>query len=161
MSETNEIKDWQLHRSPAERIGLDKLIYREGKKVDLFTNTKNYVTERNKLFNDLTSGIQTTYDNIMNKLKDSGVPYAERDRIAMKASNDKKNEMINIIDELFPMADSAYKQVSNLSKAQNVVDGNIMGSTTSKPKKKRAGRPAGAKNKKKSAKNKSTKKGKK
>ena len=50
------------------------------------------------------------------------------------------------------MADMAYKQASNITKAQNVVDGNLLGSTASKPKKKRGGRPKGSKNKKKSTK---------
>ena len=50
------------------------------------------------------------------------------------------------------MADMAYKQASNISNAQNVVDGNLLSSKVSKPKKKRGGRSKGSKNKKKSTK---------
>eukprot|EP01080_Neovahlkampfia_damariscottae_P013037 gene13037-7924_t len=141
MSKTNWT-EYGLLRSPMEELGMDDAIYKSGKKTDLYTNTKDYVTAKNKLLGELSKGIDESFKSIMeNKsLDNAGVPLRERQRLAFEASRQKKAEILKIVDEVYPMADIAYKQASSISNAQNVVDGNLLGSTASKPKKKR-GRP--------------------
>eukprot|EP01080_Neovahlkampfia_damariscottae_P013188 gene13188-9546_t len=141
MSETNWTK-YGLLRSPMEELGMDDAIYKSGKKTDLYTNTKDYVTERNNLLGSLSKDIDESFKKIMENddLKKAKVPLKERQRLAFEASRQKKAEILKIVDEVYPMADMAYKQASSISNAQNVVDGNLLGSTASKPKKK-SGRP--------------------
>eukprot|EP01080_Neovahlkampfia_damariscottae_P013024 gene13024-7839_t len=49
-------------------------------------------------------------------------PLKERQRLAFEAAKQKKAEIFRIVDDIYPMADMAYKQASNISNAQNVVD---------------------------------------
>ena len=150
-------KDWTqygLLRSPMEEMGFDEVIYKSGRKTELYINTNKYVTARNTLLGELSKGIDTSFAEIMEnaKLKNAGVPLQERKRIAFEVAKQKKQSILNIVEEIFPMADSAYKQASNITSAQNVVDGNLIGSVSAKPNKKKGGRPKGSVNKKKSTK---------
>ena len=73
----------------------------------------------------------------------------------MQAAARKKQEVLQIVDELYPMADQALRLAGNVNMAQEAVKGNIIGSTSAsaKPRKKgKGGRPKGSRNKKKTEK---------
>eukprot|EP01080_Neovahlkampfia_damariscottae_P013233 gene13233-10313_t len=131
--------DYGLLRSPMEELGMDDAIYKSDKKTALYTNTKDYVTERNKLLGELSNGINgidASFESIMknDSLIKAKVPLRERQRLAFEAAKQKKAEILRIVDDVFPMADMAYKQASSISSAQNAVDGNLLGSSTAKKK---------------------------
>ena len=58
---------------------------RTKKKTELYTGTKSYLDDRNKLMNGFNKQINDAYKNVMDgELKTQNVPMAERQRIAMK-----------------------------------------------------------------------------
>jgi hypothetical protein len=141
--------------SPMQQLGLDEVIYKSGRKTDLYTNTGDYIKDRNILLGKLSEQVNTAFDSTMKNIGEA-VPMRERKRIAFEVAKQKKSEILKIVDEVFPMADKAYSQASNISKAKNIVEGNLIGLDSEKPKKKR-GRPRKTASKKKTTK-KSTKK---
>ena len=151
--------EYGMLRSPMEELGLDEVIYKSGKKTDLYTNTGEYLEKRNQLLGTLSKQIDTTFDSIMKNIG-AEVPMKERKRIAFEVAKQKKSEIMKIVDEVYPMADKAYSQASNISKAQNIAKGNLIGLDNTKKSNKSKGRPKGLKNKKTTKKStkKSTKK---
>ena len=144
--------DYGLLRSPLEELGMDKILYNDSRKKELYTNTNDYINQKNILLKDLLGDVNTTYETLYKRLGD--VPHKEKQRVAMQAAARKKQEVLQIVDELYPMADQALRLAGNVNMAQEAVKGNIIGSasTSAKPRKKKGGRPKGSKNKKKTEK---------
>ena len=125
-------------QSPAERLGLDKYLYKEAKKKELFTNTKDYLTKRNEFLQKSSSQVNNKWKEFMERDDLKEIPIAERTQLADRLAKSTLDEYQRIAEELYPNADLGYKQASNLNVAQNVVEGNIV---TKAPAKKRGRKP--------------------
>lgn len=137
-------------KSPFERLGLDETLYKEQKKKELFTDTKNYLTSRNTLLQTMMPEINNLWKKQMDSPQLQSIPISERTRLADKMAVSMANQFKQIVEELYPNADMAYKQQSNNIIAENIVAGNIAKMPNeAKTKKKRGGRPKGSRNKSK------------
>jgi hypothetical protein len=129
-------------QSPMQRLGLDKMLYNEDKKKELFTDTKNYVTKRNDFLQNEMKKIDDEWLAFMKRgEKDGdlfGIPISERTALADRLAVSKKTEIAKIADDLWPNADLGYKQQANLNTAQNIVEGNIVAKAAPKKRGRKA-----------------------
>eukprot|EP01080_Neovahlkampfia_damariscottae_P012727 gene12727-6920_t len=144
---------YSRYQSPADELGVTDQLYKNRKKTDLYTGTKSYLENRNKLMDGFSAQINKAYKSVMDgELKAQGVPTAERDRIAMKVARNTKDMLFQTLEDIYSMAEKAYGNMEAISTSNNVAEGNVVSKTpksTSKSTGKKRGRPAGAKNKKK------------
>ena len=116
-------------RPPTEDFGFEKLFYDEEKKKELFTDTKNYITNRNTFLQKEKNTINLDWSGFMDKHKD--IPYGEREKLANRIATEKFKQIMAIAEEIYPNSDLAYKSQLSSNVAQNVLSSNI-----SKPSKK-------------------------
>jgi hypothetical protein len=125
MSEPKWFELGQL-QSPVQRLGIDKMLYSEDKKKQLFTDTKNYITQKNTFLQDELPKINADWKTFMERDDLKDIPISDRTALADRLASSRYAEIKKISEELWPNADMGYKQQANLNTAQNVVDGNIV-----------------------------------
>lgn len=119
--------DWTKYGqivSPIERLGYNQYFYQEGKKKDLFLDTKNYITKRNEFIGGVKPLVDNAWKDVMEK--NSDIPILERTRIADNFAKKTFDLYQSLADELYPNANLAYKQQGDLNIAQKVIEGNVI-----------------------------------
>lgn len=134
---SNQWIEYGETRSPFVRLGLDKGLYNEDKKTQLYTDTKNYLTQRNKFLQDAVPRVNGSWMTSMKELEN--IPYMERKLLSDNIATRTWEEYKKIADKLFPNADLAYGQASSLNIAKDVADSNLAISIDGQKKKR--GRP--------------------
>ena len=69
MSDKKNWTDYGLLQSPLEELGMDKILYNDSRKKELYTNTNDYINQKNTLLKDLLGDVNTTYEELYKSLK--------------------------------------------------------------------------------------------
>lgn len=125
MTENKWLNFGQL-TSPFEKLGYDKVLFGETKKKEIFTDTKNYLDNRQKFLNSMPDIINGAWESIMNDTNLSGVPFSEKERLANQHAEKTKDRYHEIMNTVWPAPEVAYGQQQNLNVASNVASGNVV-----------------------------------
>lgn len=125
--------------SPFERLGFEDKLYQEERKKALFTDTKNYLTQRSDFMQKSEKQISDAWKGVMDTLK--GVPYQEKKRIADKVAKRTYDEWKLMSEELYPDGKAALQNAGNLGATVALAEGNLAINPNSTSTKSKRGRP--------------------
>jgi len=133
--QTKELAKWSefgILKSPFSALGLEEDLYKTMKKSELYTDTKQYISKRNKYIESIANKVNKAWLDTMKEMAD--VPYGERKKLADKIAKKVSKDQMEIANELYPNADQALEQASNLSKVKDIVEGNLAVKPARKPR---------------------------
>lgn len=151
--------DWSQYgtlQSPFDALGYSKELYEQGKKSNLLTDTKNYLSGRNTFLQGAKAAVDNSWKNIMGSTgaQMASVPRNMKAALAKKIAQQTYEEYKNMADILYPAAENVLDgNLNQVNAAEAITKGNIPINVlgTNKVKSKR-GRPKNSKNKSKKGK---------
>lgn len=133
--QTKELAKWSefgILKSPFSALGLEEDLYKTMKKSELYTDTKQYISKRNKYIESIANKVNKAWLDTMKEMAD--VPYGERKKLADKIAKKVSKDQMEIANELYPNATQALEQAANLGKVKDIVEGNLAVKPARKPR---------------------------
>lgn len=117
----NEWVQYGLLESPFKDLN-DK-VYKDQKKVDLYTDTKKYIGDRNTYLQGIPDKVNNAFKAVFTDETLKKIPLKTRQQIAKQIGEATYNEHMKILNTLYPDAKDALVNQNKLNISKAVVEG--------------------------------------